>query len=94
MISEDKEKSDILNIFFMSVVYSQISFLWGTHLPDLQIWVESRIHKLPTIQVETEAPGKPQVHGARRDLRKDLRELAKVTAVPFFIIYQCSRSTG
>jgi len=35
--TEDKEKSDVLNVFFTSVFYSQIMFSWDTQPPDLEI---------------------------------------------------------
>ena len=68
VITEDKEKADILNAFFTSVFKSQTSYPQGTPLSDLVVSAGEQI-KPPhnsggNSQRPTTPTGLPQVHGA------------------------------
>ena len=67
VITEDKEKADVLNAFFTSVFKSQTSYPQVSPLSDLAALAGEQT-KPPTIQEETVRPatptGLPQVHGA------------------------------
>ena len=49
--TEDMEKAEVLNAFFLSAFNSQISFPWGTLCPDLEVQ-DAMQNTYPVIQVE------------------------------------------
>lgn len=52
MTTEDKEKAEVLSTFFTFAFNCQTNYLWGTQLPDLEVWVGER-SKPFTVKVET-----------------------------------------
>lgn len=52
MTTEDKEKAEMFNTFFMPVFNSQTGYPWGTLPPDLEDW-DAEQNKPSTIKVET-----------------------------------------
>ena len=52
MTTEDKEKAEVLNAFFISAFKSQTNYPWGTLSPDLEVLDGEKNNSL-TIQVET-----------------------------------------
>jgi len=50
--TEDKEKAEVLNAFFTSAYYRQISYPQGTLHPDLEVW-DAAQNTTPVIQMET-----------------------------------------
>ena len=74
MTTEDKEKVEVLNAFFTSVLKSQASYPWGTQPPDLEVWGREQnkplIIQVKTVKRTATPPGVSQVHEARWDLPK------------------------
>ena len=70
VITEDKEKAEVLNAFFKSVFKRQSSYPQGTPLSDLVVSAGVQT-KPPMIQEESQRPatppGLPQVHGTGGD---------------------------
>lgn len=94
MTNEDKEKTVVLSVFFMTVFKSQISYPEGTLPSDMEV-LDGEKNKPPTVQVETlrdllfhlnchRSMGPHGIH-----LRM-LRELAEAIAQLLSIIHQQS----
>ena len=94
MTNEDKEKTVVLSVFFMTVFKSQISYPQGTLPSDMEV-LDGEKNKPPTVQVETlrdllfhlnchRSMGPHGIH-----LRM-LRELAEAIAQLLSIIHQQS----
>lgn len=99
VITEDKNKAEVLKTFFTSVFSSQISYPQGTLLLDLDIPHDSGRESPPVIQEETvrdlllhlechKSMGPDELHP------RMLTELTEVIAKPFSTIYQHSWLSG
>ena len=87
MTTEDKDKAEVLNAFFMSVFTRRTAYPRSTQPPDLEFWDKEQ-NKHPTVQVETikdlllhldcyKSMGPDGIHSGM------LRELADVISGPF-----------
>ena len=92
MTTVDKEKVEVLSVFFTSVFRSQTNYPQGTPSPDLEVW-DGEQNKAPTIPEEPvrdvllylvcpKSMGPDGIHP------RVLREMAEVIANLLSIIYQ------
>jgi len=95
---EDKEKAEVLNVFFTSAFNSQTSYAQRSLRPDLEVWADMR-NIPPEIQVEMvrelllhldchKSMGLDGLHP------RVLKELAGMIAEPLSAIYQHSWMCG